>query len=173
MQAAAFWKAATMDLSDMLGGVLGFLRDHHVRYCAIGGVAVNAYVEPVVTLDLDLVLAAPDLARIDDALQRDFRVERFPHSINLSKPGSDLRVQLQLDARYASFVDRAVTATVLGVNMPVALVEDVLQGKIWAALDPTRRGSKRLKDLSDIARLIERHPELRRSVPEEILERLL
>lgn len=162
-----------MDRSDMLGGVLAFLRAHEVRFCAIGGVAVNAYVEPVVTLDLDLVLAAPDLERVNDALMSSFRVERFPHSINLSQPGSDLRVQLQTDPRYAAFVERAEVSTVLGVEMPVARVEDVLQGKVWAALDSSRRGSKRLKDLSDIARLLERYPALRSHVPSEVLGRLM
>ena len=44
--------------------------------------------------------------------------------------------------------------------VPVATVEDLLQGKIWAFQDATRRGSKRQKDLVDIARLIETQPEL-------------
>ena len=173
MQAVAFWKAVTMDRTDMLGEVLAFLAANEVKFCAIGGVAVNAYVEPVVTLDLDLVLAAPDLLRVEPQLARVFAVERFPHSVNLAKPGSDLRVQLQTDPRYSVFVDRAVRAMVLGIELPVAHVEDVLQGKVWAALDPARRASKRQKDLADIARLLESRPELRSSVPNEILTRLI
>jgi hypothetical protein len=173
MQAVAFWKAVTMDQTDMLGGVLAFLAEHEVRFCAVGGVAVNAYVDPVVTLDLDLVLAAPDLTRVEALLETHFRVERFPHSVNLSQPGSDLRVQLQTDPRYAAFVDRAIRATVLGVELPVAQLEDVLQGKVWAALDPTRRGSKRQKDLADIARVLESRPALRAMVPADILARLI
>jgi hypothetical protein len=55
----------------------------------------------------------------------------------------------------------------------VASVEDVLQGKTWAALDPGRRASKRQKDLADIARLLEAYPHLREKVPAEILARLL
>ena len=51
--------------------------------------------------------------------------------------------------------------------------KDVLQGKIWAALDPTRRGSMRQKDLADIARLPEAHPGLQDRVPAEILARLV
>jgi len=57
--------------------------------------------------------------------------------------------------------------------MPVAKLEDVLQGKIWAALDPTQRGSKRQKDLADIARLLEAHPDLGDRVPAEILAKLV
>jgi hypothetical protein len=62
---------------------------------------------------------------------------------------------------------------VLGLELPVASVEDVLQGKIWAALDPERRGSKRQKDLADISRLLEMYPELQPKVPQEIRAHLL
>ena len=86
---------------------------------------------------------------------------------------SDLRVRFQTDARYAVFVDRAARQTVLGLVMPVASVEDVLQGKIWAAQDPARRASKRQKDLADIARLLETDPVLHPRVPADVLERLI
>jgi hypothetical protein len=162
-----------MDRTDMLGEVLALLAASEVKFCAIGGVAVNAYTEPVVTLDLDLVLAAPDLVRVEPLLAAAFSIERFPHSVNLAKPGSDLRVQLQTDPRYAPFVDRAAPATVLGVDLPVARLEDVLQGKVWAVLDPARRPSKRQKDLADIARILEHRPALRSSVPAEVLARLI
>ena len=46
-------------------------------------------------------------------------------------------------------------------------------GKVWAASDPSRRASKRQKDLADIARLLEGHPELRELVPQAILQRLI
>jgi len=106
-------------------------------------------------------------------LRASFRVERFAHSLNVSLPGSDLRVQVQTDPRYAAFVSRAQPRAVLGVTLPVAAVDDVLRGKVWAALDPERRPSKRQKDLADIARLLERFPDLHSQVPQEILDRLL
>lgn len=52
--------------------------------------------------------------------------------------------------------------------MMVAAKEDVLKVKIWAYSDKGRRMSKRQKDLTDIARLIEAHPELAYMVPPEI-----
>jgi hypothetical protein len=90
----------------------------------------------------------------------------------VSAPGSDLRVQIQTNPRYAEFVERGEERTVLGRALRVARLEDVLQGKIWAASDPARRTSKRLKDFADIARLLEVRPELTARVPESIRERL-
>jgi hypothetical protein len=173
MKASSFWKTVTMDDVDLLERLIAELEARGVRYCVVGGQAVNAYVEPLVSLDLDLAIGAADAARIETLLAPTFRVERFPHSINVSATGSDLRVQFQTDPRYASFLDRAEKRTVLGLELPVAAVEDILRGKVWAALDPTRRGSKRQKDMADIARLLEAFPHLRGQVPAEVLERLL
>jgi hypothetical protein len=99
-------------------------------------------------------------------------VETFPHSLNISSADSALRVQIQTDPRYFDFVRRAAVREVLGVELPVADVRDILQGKVWAALDSARRPSKRRKDLLDIERLVEAYPELRENVPAELLERL-
>lgn len=101
-----------------------------------------------------------------------FQVEVFPHSLNISSPGSNLRVQFQTDPRYADFVERASIREVLGLQLPVASIEDVLQGKIWAVSHPDRRSTKRRKDLLDIERLLESYPALRANVPEEILRQL-
>jgi len=57
---------------------------------------------------------------------------------------------------------------VLGYEMKVAALDDVLTGKIWAYSDEERRKSKRQKDLADIMRLVETHPRLHDVLPEEI-----
>ena len=173
MQALDFWKAVTVDRSNLLERFVHWLRGHEVRFCLIGGQAVNAYVDPLVSLDLDIVIAADQLAAVESALTTAYTVERFPHSLNVSVPDSDLRIQIQLDPRYSSFVNRATSRDVLGLALPVATVEDVLQGKVWAADDPSRRASKRQKDLADIARLLEKYPKLRSSVPAAVLEKLV
>lgn len=133
---------------------------------------MNAYVEPLVSLDLDVVVAAEQLEDLENLLGTTFDLQRFPHSLNVSRPGSDLRIQIRTDARYAPFVTRATEREVLGIRLPVAHVGDLLQGKIWAVEDATRRPSKRQKDLADIGRLIEAYPELRDQVPGEVLSRL-
>jgi hypothetical protein len=172
MRSLAFWQTVTADRAGLLEDFVQVLREEEIRFCVVGGQAVNAYVEPVVSLDLDLAVAADQLERLTRLLEGRFRVERFPHSVNISVAGSDVRIQLQTDPRYADFVDGAETRDVLGLTLPVAKVEDVLQGKIWAAADSSRRASKRQKDLADIARILEAHPDLRSLVPQDILERL-
>ena len=56
--------------------------------------------------------------------------------------------------------------------MRVAGLEDTLRGKLAAYSDSERRASKRQKDLTDIARLIEAHPDLLKLIPAKIAERL-
>jgi len=162
-----------MDHADLLERTLQVLEEADARYCVIGGQAVNAYAEPVVSLDLDLAMAPGEIERIEALFGPPIRTERFEHSVNLSAPGSDLRIQFQVDPRYHDFPARAEMREVLGHRLLVAKLEDVLRGKVWAASDPTRRASKRQKDLADIARLLENHPELRELVPQSILQRLI
>jgi Nucleotidyl transferase AbiEii toxin, Type IV TA system len=172
VKAAAFWKHVTRDVSDVLGTLVRRLEAAGVEYCVVGGQAVNAYVDPLVSLDLDIAVATERLPSLE-ALLEGFVVRRFAHTLNLSLEGSDLRVQIQTDPRYGDFVGRAMPRTVLGHTLPVASLEDVLQGKVWAAIDESRRPSKRQKDLADIARLLEGYPHLRGLVPAEVLDRLV
>ncbi|MCI0586955.1 MAG: hypothetical protein L0323_08970 [Planctomycetes bacterium] len=173
MRARAFWKTVAADGTGFLDRLIALLAGRGIRYCVVGGQGVNAYVEPLVSLDLDLVVAADQQEEVEKILLQAFKVERFPHSLNVSEAGSELRVQIQTDPRYAPFVGRSAVRSVLGVQIPVARLEDVLQGKVWAAMDPTRRRSKRQKDLADIARILDARPELRDRVPSEILSRLI
>ena len=173
MQAQAFWRTVVADQSDFLSRVIDLLTKQGIGYCVIGGQGVNAYAEPLVSLDLDVIIAVDQLPRAEQLLGQEFRLERFPYSINLSAACSDLRVQIQTDPRYESFLRRAAVREVLGLRLPVASLEDIMQGKIWAALDPGRRPSKRQKDLADISRLLEAYPHLREKVPAEILSRLI
>ncbi|OGU73261.1 MAG: hypothetical protein A2V93_03065 [Ignavibacteria bacterium RBG_16_34_14] len=139
-----------------------------IDYCVIGGLAVNAYAEPVASLDLDLVLAINDIGKLLEHVKKDFSITKFEHSINLQHPDSDLRIQLQTDLRYQTFITNASKSKVLGYKMKVAALEDVLKGKVWAYSDEERRKSKRQKDLADIMRLIETHPHLHNLIPENI-----
>ncbi len=173
MRAAAFRRLVTMDETGLLERLLGFLENRRIPFCVIGGQAVNAYVEPLVSLDLDIAVAIEDPSSLIEELRSSFKVTLYRHSINIEQPGSDLRAQIQTDPRYAAFVASAVRKNVLGRSMPVARLEDVLSGKIWAATDPERRRSKRQKDLADIARILESYPHLRDRVPKSLLKKLV
>ena len=173
MLAQTFWKVVVADHTGFLDRLLDGLTSRSIRFCVLGDQGVNAYVDPVVSLDLDIVIAVEQSRQVEDWLRREFLVEVFPYSLNVSAQGSDLRVQLQIDPRYASFVERATERVVLGHRLPVASLDDLLQGKLWVTQDPSRRPSKRQKDLADIARLIEAYPHLRGRVPADILSRLL
>ena len=173
MNALHFWKTVTKDKADFLGKLLRLLEEESIRDCVIDGQGVNAYADPVVSLDLDLAVMTEQIAPLEALLRQGFKVKRFPNRANVSLQGSNLRVQLQADPRYEAFVARAKPREVLGLMLPVAAIEDVLQGKIRAASDASRRASKRQKDLADIARLLETRPDLRDRVPPAILARLV
>ncbi|MEJ2649984.1 MAG: hypothetical protein P8016_16435 [Sedimentisphaerales bacterium] len=159
--------------SDIIQLLLDILSKTHSQYCIIGGLAVNAYTEPVVSLDLDIVVAAENVKDIGDAaINSNLRVEKFEHSINLASDESDLRIQLQTDSRYQKFLSNAQDKEVLGYKMKVARVEDVLRGKVWAYMDKEQRKSKRQKDLAEIFRIIEKYPHLKSSLPESIQQEL-
>src|SRR5437764_9035106 len=172
MRALKFWKTVARDDVNFMNELIALLTENRIRYCVIGGQGVNAYVEPLVSLDLDLVIAVDQIDQARDILGNNFPLEEFEHSINISVPGSDLRVQIQTDPRYFEFVNRAEPRDVLGLRMPVARLDDVLAGKVWAATDPSRRPSKRRKDVLDIERILEAAPHLRGGVPRELIRRI-
>ena len=159
--------------TDIIQILLDIIAETASPYCIIGGLAVNAYVEPVVSLDVDIVIAVKDMeAFVSTAERRGLKVDHFEHSVNINSPQSDLRIQLQTDFRYQEFIPRAEMRTVLGYKMMVADCEDVLSGKVWAYGDQTRRRSKRQKDLSDILRIIETYPQLKVKLPLSLQEKL-
>lgn len=172
MKARSFLNRVSNSEHDVLQLFLDLLKKHHADFCVVGGLAVNAFAELVVSLDLDLVLATNRLQEVLEDLPETFKVEEFPHSINISFSSSDLRILLPTNYRDQEFIKRARRQQVLGYNVTVARIDDVLQGKIWAYQDQTRRPSKRQEDLADIFRLVEARPGLREQLPSSIGEML-
>jgi len=173
MTGKKFMNAVAKGKVDILQIFLDILKRTQTAYCIVDGLAVNAYVEPVVSLDLDVVIELKDIDKVSkEVVKKGLKVERFEHGVNLTSFKSDLRIQIQSDSRYQEFLSRASLKEVLGYKMNVASVEDVLQGKVWAYLDKERRMSKRQKDLADILRLIEEYPSLEHLIPSVIIENL-
>jgi len=135
-------------------------------YCLIGGVAVNSYVAPVNTEDVDLVIHSARLPELRAKLEGlGFKIQEFPYSVNATLPESKLRIQFTTMPRYEEFIARAESRMIWEESVMVAALADLFQGKLWAAQDPTRRTSKKLKDLTDLARIAESYPEFVEKLP--------
>jgi len=130
-------------------------------WCLIGGLAVNCYVEPVYTVDVDLVVVAANLEQIGRELE--------PAGFRLS---SELNVQFTTDARNQDFLAGATECQVLGLAVPVASLQEIVRGKVWAWQDKERRSTKRKKDELGLMRIAEAHPKLRGLIPAEIVKQL-
>lgn len=142
-------------------------------WCLIGGLAINTLVEPVYTLDADIVVVAQHLSAVTNRLAKEsFIVRDFPHSLNAQRGAGRLNIQFTTDPRYQRFVENAAPAAVLGIRVPVARLKDLVQGKIWAWSDAQPRLSKRKKDELDLIRLVEAYPHLRAIMPAEIASQL-
>lgn len=107
MLARDYWKAVTVDRSDLLDRFLAVLRDANARFCVIGGQGVNAYVDSVVSLDLDLVIAVPDLPRV-----------ARPSSVNFESTGSSTASTCLLRAAICAFRFRQARATSRSSSAP-------------------------------------------------------
>jgi hypothetical protein len=172
MTAAEIYDSVTNGGANDFAAVVAVL-NRNKPWCLIGGLAVNCFVEPVYTVDADLVVMAANLEQIRRELEAArFRVKRFEHSMNAQRPGSELNIQFTTDARYQDFLAGAIEREVLGVAVPVASLEDIVRGKVWAWQDDQRRSTKRKKDELDLMRIGEAHPELRRLIPAEIVKQL-
>lgn len=156
-----FYDWQTVGGADDVMRFVDALEKADISWCTIGGIAVNHWAaEQMVTLDVDFVVAADSIERARAALtDAGFTSQEFEWSINF-KGRSKVAVQLTTEETYRDFASRGVAADVHGILLRVASLEDTLTGKILAWSDPKRRQSKRFKDLADITRLVESHPEL-------------
>lgn len=168
MGALAFWRAVVNDRSNFLGRVIDLLEGEGVRYCVIGGVGVNAYAEPVVTQDLDIIIAIEDMERARGLLEREFKVREFERSYNVYDPDSKLQVQVRRDSALSSVVDRAEVRGVMDLPLPVVSVDDLFELKLAAATEPTQRMSKRGKDFLDLGPLVMMFPYLHERIPDAV-----
>lgn len=172
MTAAEVYESITNGGTSDLADVAAIL-NRHKPWCLVGGLAVNCYVEPVYTIDVDLVVVTQNLPQIKRELEAaGFKIQEFEHSLNAQRPESKLNVQFTTDPRYQNFLGRETEREVLGIAMPVASLEDIIRGKVWAWQDSTRRLSKRKKDELDLIRIAEAHPHLRHLIPTEITKQL-
>ncbi|HEX7722027.1 MAG TPA: hypothetical protein VF397_07705 [Pyrinomonadaceae bacterium] len=143
--------------------------DRHGKWCLVGGLAVNCYVTPVFTTDADIVVTSSELSSIQaELVASGFEVKEHEHSVKAQMKRSDLRIQFTVDQRYQEFLAGTEVMKVLGEQVSVASLENIVRGKVWAWSDPKQRLSKRKKDELDLIRIAEKYPEVRRLMPPEI-----
>lgn len=173
MTAKQFYDWQTSGGTDDVMRLVDVLERADITWCAIGGIAVNHWAgQPMVTQDVDLVVASDAVEQAVSLLEKaGFQSERFEWSINF-KGRSAVSIQLSTEDFYREFPSRAVPADVHGILMRVASLEDTFRGKVKAWSDSQRRQSKRIKDLADIARLVESHPQLRERLSEDLKKQL-
>ena len=172
MTATEIYESVTNGGASDFAEVVAML-NRYTPWCLIGGLAVNCFVEPVYTTDVNVVVVAANLRQIERDLKvAGFRVKRFEPSMDAQRPRSKLIVQFTTDARYQEFFVGAAEHEVLGVSVPVASLKNIARGKVWAWQDEQRRSTKRKKDELDLMRIAESHPELRELVPLEIVKQL-
>ena len=173
MTAKQFYDWQTSGGTDDVMRLVACLEGKDVPWCAIGGVAVNHWAsEPMVTQAVDFVVAAWDVQRTIEILQAaGFKAEKFQWSVNFTGVAK-VSIQLSTEEVYLGFPARSIPAEVHGILLRVASLEDTLTGKILSSSDTTRRQSKRIKDLADIARLVESHPSLWDRQPQELQAQL-
>ncbi len=173
MTAKRFYDWQTVGGTDDVMRLVDCLERADIPWCAIGGVAVNHWAaEPMVTQDVDFVVATEAIHQAVDLLtEAGFRPQRVPWSINF-KGHSQVSLQLSTEDFYRDFPTRAIAADVHGILLRVASLEDTLKGKIKAWSEVARRQSKRIKDLGDIARLIETHPRLWELLPDGLKQQI-
>jgi hypothetical protein len=144
-----------------------------IAWCMIGGLAVNHWAaEPMATADVDIVIASE---RVEEAVKAltaaGFKAKKFKWSVNL-QGRSKVSVQISTEKVYQEFPGRSVPADIHGILMRVAGRRDTLAGKLLAYRDKERRASKRQKDLTDILRLVEAHPKLKKLLPADVAKKI-
>ena len=173
MMAKQFYDWQTSGGTDDVMRLVDCLERADITWCVIGGVAVNYWAEhPMVTEDVDFVVVSDSIDHTVLLLEEaGFRCEKFKWSINF-QGRSKVKIQLSTEDFYRDFPSRSVPADVHGILMRVACLEDTLRGKMKAWSESERRQSKRIKDLADIARLVEAHPQLWNLLTDELKQQI-
>ena len=169
MTGRQFYDWQTAGGADDVMRMVDALERAELHWCGIDGIAVNHWAaEPMVTRDVDFVVAVDEIERAVAALDAvGFKVERHEWSVNFGGR-SQVSLQLSTEDFYREFPARAIAADVHGILLRVASLDDTLAGKIKAWRTPERRPSKAIKDLGDIARLVEAHPQLTQTLPTDV-----
>ena len=157
------------DKENVLASLIDVMRHEAIPYAVMGGVAVQLYTEePRTTADVDIALHNRDDIPRESLVKAGFTYDgsyRWSENWRAPAPASTHRrrrisVQFSADDLMSASVDRAVEVRAGDLSFPLVTMDDLILLKLAAAEEATRRVSKRQQDVTDIARLLEEHPEL-------------
>lgn len=133
-------------------------------YCLIGDMAINCYVEPVYTKDVEFAVAFDD--KVKEAL-KEADIDLKDMSILI--PNSQLIIHISDDERYKDFWKNPQECMLFDeFKVKVASLKNLIKAKTWCLEDPYRKASKQFKDQADLCRIGENYPELENLLPEAI-----
>lgn len=151
----AFMAQADSQLTALVEAVAA-LAASGIDAALIGGIAVGIRsAVPRATLDIDLAALStrPRGEIVDTLAGAGFaHLGSHPHSENF-RHGNGEPVQVAIDPAFDAVIARAEETPVGGTTVRIVTTEDLLAMKRRAAADPSRRRSKALRDLADIALL--------------------
>lgn len=124
----------------------------------ISGLAMPHYEGRLVILDADFAEAKAGLWRGGIYLLHQHHPARW-------------RVAEAVEHRFpnSAFPDRNHSAVFLGVEVPVAVLEDLVQGTMWALQDGSRRTSSWLNDRADLLLIGKSHPLIIPLIPTQLM----
>ncbi len=144
------------------------LNGHGVPWTIIGGIAAQMHLEePRTTLDIAVAILSQSDLPIAALQAAGFRHgATHAHSDNWTGPG-DVPVQFSADLLWRAAISRASQVVLGDATLPVLAPADLLRAKLVAARDPSRRRSKRLRDVADALALVEQMPILIEELSED------
>lgn len=160
-------KDLQQDKRSALLAVVRMFDDHQVPYVIVGGIALQLYSHHVrATADVDIVSLREPFEKLKaDApwarygLELVFDRRRF---IKLKHTESNVEVDINIDSQFAHVLDQPIRETVDGCPIYFCSLINLAFTKLRTQRpDWPRNYARRLQDRSDLANMLQMHPEIR------------
>ncbi len=84
MKTNEFFKKLTNSEFDIIKEIIGIIEKNKIDYCVIGGMAMNAYCDPLLTLDFDIVVEKDKLKGLRKILKdKGFKIKSYPFTYEI------------------------------------------------------------------------------------------
>jgi len=153
-----------VDFEKVIGIVINKFEQNNIHYAVIGGFAIGALGIMRSTIDIDLIILANEMEKVDKILKESL-YECVYKSENVSQYVSELLPLGQIDILHAfrdisvSIIKRAKRILAFNrYNIPVAIPEDIIGLKLQALINDESRENLEYSDIEMILQhLIEEH----------------